>query len=294
MMIRVTNQTLMMSAQRNLETNKTNLARMQDQASDLKAIRRPSDNPTGTASSLQVRGEQAAAAQFERNIDNGRGWLNTIDSAMSNTTEILRKAKDLTIQGANGTLTPAAREGIAVELEGLRKDLLGQANTTFMGRTVFAGNSDAGAAFTDATPPVFNGTSSTVTRRVADGTTVRVDADGGAVFGSGPGNVFDLLDTIAADLRSGANPNTNLAALDQRLNTVITQHAEVGSRDAQIQRAQDVNMKQQGALESQRSGIEDVDMGKAFLDLELQKTNYSAALAVTAKVLPQSLMDFLR
>lgn len=294
MMIRVTNQTLMMSAQRNLETNKTNLARMQDQASDLKAIRRPSDNPTGTASSLQVRGEQAAAAQFERNIDNGRGWLNTIDSAMSNTTEILRKAKDLTIQGSNGTLTPAAREGIAVELEGLRKDLLGQANTSFMGRTVFAGNSDAGAAFTDATPPVFNGSSSTVTRRVADGTTVRVDADGSAVFGSGPGNVFDLLDTIAADLRSGANPNTNLAALDQRLNTVISQHAEVGSRDAQIQRAQDVNMKQQGALESQRSGIEDVDMGKAFLDLEMQKTNYSAALAVTAKVLPQSLMDFLR
>jgi flagellar hook-associated protein 3 FlgL len=294
MMIRVTNQTLMMSAQRNLETNKTNLARLQDQASDLKAIRRPSDNPTGTASSLQVRGEQAAAAQFERNIDNGQGWLNTIDSALSGVTGILRKVQDLTIQGSSDTLTPAAREGVALEIEGLRKDLLGQANTSYMGRTVFAGNSDAGAAFTDTTPPVFNGSDSAVTRRVADGTTVRVDADGAAIFGSGPGSVFDLLDTIAADLRSGTNPNINLAAIDQRLSKVIAQHAEVGSRDAQIQRAQDVNRKQQGALESQRSGIEDVDMAKAFLELELQKTNYSATLAVTAKALPQSLMDFLR
>jgi flagellar hook-associated protein 3 FlgL len=163
-----------------------------------------------------------------------------------------------------------------------------------MGRNVFAGNTNAGTAFTDATPPVFNGTNTAVTRRVADGVAVRVDADGAAVFGTGPGNVFDLIDTIATNLRSGTDPSAGLAAIDQRMKIVITQHSEVGSRDAQIQRAQDVNMKQQGALEDQRASIEDVDMSKAFLDLQLQQTNYSAALAVTAKVLPQTLMDFLR
>jgi flagellar hook-associated protein 3 FlgL len=294
MLTRVTNQTLMMTAQRNLEANKSELARLQKQAGDLKAINRPSDNPSGTASSLQVRGQQAAAAQYGRNIDNGRGWLTTIDSALSGATDILRRVKDLTIQGTNGTLSSSAREGIAAELEGLRNQLLGQANTTFMGRSVFAGNTNAGTAFTNATPPVFNGTNTPVTRRVADGVAVRVDADGAAVFGAGPGNVFDLIDSVASDLRSGADPSASLAAIDQRVKIVITQHSEVGSRDAQIQRAQDVNMKQQAALEDQRASIEDVDMSKAFLDLQLQQTNYSAALAVTAKVLPQTLMDFLR
>lgn len=294
MLTRVTNQTLMMSAQRNLEANKSELARLQDQAGDRRAITRPSDNPSGTASSLQVRGQQAATAQHGRNIENGRGWLTTIDSAMSGTTDILRRVKDLTIQGANGTLSSAAREGIAAELEGLRTELLGQANTTFMGRSVFAGNTDAGVAFTNAAPPVFNGTNSAVTRRVADGVSIRVDVDGAAVFGAGPGNVFDLIDTIAADLRSGADPSASLTAIDQRMQIVITRHSEVGSRDAQIQRAQEVNMKQQGTLEDQRATIEDVDMSKAFLDLQLQQTNYSAALAVTAKVLPPTLMDFLR
>jgi flagellar hook-associated protein 3 FlgL len=294
MLTRVTNQTLMMTAQRNLEANKSGLARLQKQAGDLKAINRPSDNPSGTASSLQVRGQQAAAAQYGRNIDNGRGWLTTIDSALSGTTDILRRVKDLTIQGTNGTLSSSAREGIAAELEGLRNELLGQANTTFMGRNVFAGNTDAGTAFTNTAPPVFNGTNTPVTRRVADGVALRVDADGAAVFGTGPGNVFDLIDTIASDLRSGTDPSASLAAIDQRMKILITQHSEVGSRDAQIQRAQDVNMKQQGALEDQRASIEDMDMSKAFLDLQLQQTNYSAALAVTAKVLPQTLMDFLR
>lgn len=294
MNMRVTNQTLMMSAQRNLAGNKVGLARSQQQVADLKRITKPSDDPTGTGSSLQVRGQQAANAQYSRNIDNGRGWLATADSALSSSTSILRRVKDLTIQGSSDALTPAAKEGIASELDGLKQDLLSQANTTFMGRSVFAGNSDAGAAFTNATPPVFTGTGSTVDRRIADGVSVRVDADGAAVFGTGTASAFSLIDKISSDLRSGTNPSVNLDAIDARMATVAAEHSAVGARDAQIQRAQEVNMTQQTSLEAQRSGVEDVDMSKAILDLQLQSTNYSAALAVTAKVLPPTLMDYLR
>lgn len=294
MSMRVTNQTLMSSAQRNLQANKAHLASLQGQVSDLKRITRPSDDPTGTGSSLQVRAQQAAAAQYSRNIDNGRGWLTTADTAMTNSTDILRRVKDLTIQGSSDVLTPAAKEGIAAELDGLKQNLLSQANATFMGRNVFAGNSDAGVAFTSASPAAYTGTGSTVERRVADGVTVRVDADGAAIFGTGAGSAFDLIDKIAADLRSGANAASNIPALDQRMTTLIAEHASIGARDAQIQRAQDVNVTQQGNLEAQRAGIEDVDMSKAILDLQLQSTNYQAALAVTAKVLPPTLMDFLR
>lgn len=294
MSMRVTNSTLMMSAQRNLQANKASLARLQGQVSDLKRITKPSDDPTGTGSSLQVRGQQAATAQYSRNIDNGRGWLATTDSALTSTTNILRRVKDLTIQGSSDTLTPAAKEGIASELDGLKKDLLSQANASFMGRSVFAGNSDAGAAFTSANPPVYTGTGSTVDRRVADGVSVRVDADGAAVFGTGAGSAFSMIDKISSDLRSGTNPSSNLSAIDSRMASVAAEHSAVGARDAQIQRAQEVNMTQQNNLEAQRSGIEDVDMSKAILDLQLQSTNYSAALAVTAKVLPPTLMDYLR
>jgi flagellar hook-associated protein 3 FlgL len=47
------------------------------------------------------------------------------------------------------------------------------------------------------------------------------------------------------------------------------------------------------ALETQRSGIEDVDMAEVLMDLQLQQVAYQAALNVTAKVLQPSLMDFL-
>ena len=49
MLTRITNQMMMASAQRNLQSSSAQLALRQDQASTLKAINRPSDDPVGTA-----------------------------------------------------------------------------------------------------------------------------------------------------------------------------------------------------------------------------------------------------
>ncbi|WP_222123005.1 hypothetical protein, partial [Staphylococcus epidermidis] len=83
------------------------------------------------------------------------------------------------------------------------KDLVSVANSKHLGRNIFAGNSDADAAFTPGTardpanpadpgtPPVFQGTGiSPVERRISATQTVRVDADGEAIFGSDAGSVF--------------------------------------------------------------------------------------------------------
>lgn len=49
---------------------------------------------------------------------------------------------------------------------------------------------------------------------------------------------FECTLFLTCRIRSGVSVNANLAAIDQHLNTIVTQHAEVGSRDAQIQRVQ--------------------------------------------------------
>ena len=45
---------------------------------------------------------------------------------------------------------------------------------------------------------------------------------------------------------------------------------------------------------SQLSDVEDVDLPKAIMEMQLQQTSYQAALAATAKVIQPSLIDFLR
>jgi flagellar hook-associated protein 3 FlgL len=293
MVSRVTNQTLMTSAQRNLQASMTRLASLQSQASSQKAITKPSDDPSGTGDSLRVRAQQRAAEQYSRNVDSGNGWLTMGDSALSASEGILNRVRDLTVQGANeATLTPATREAIASELEGLKSELLGQANTKYQGRSVFAGNSDAGTAFT--TDYSYNGAAgSAVQRRIGADSTVRVDADGAAIYGTGGDSAFALIDKVAADLRAGTSVNTHLDAIDDRINTVIAGHAELGTRHAQILKAEESLMTLSGTLEAQRAGVEDVDLSKVLLDLKLQEVSYQTALSVTARVLQPTLMDFL-
>ena len=294
MITRVTNQTLAQSALRNLQSNLSDLSKLQNRASSRQAITKPSDDPTGTADSLRIRAAQQASEQYGRNIDDGNGWLATVDSALTGSVALLQKVRDLTLQGANeGALSPAAKNAIAVELETLGGELLTVANRSYLGRNVFAGNSNVGAAFNADFS--HNGTpASTVQRRIGEDATVRVDSDGAAVFGEGEDSVFTLIGNIVADLNNGINVGYRLEKLDERLQIISGHHAEVGTRQVQLERAEEANMEKSVALEAQRSGVEDVDLARVILDLKLQETSYQGALAVTARVLQPTLMDFLR
>ena len=293
MINRVTNQGLAVAAQRNLQLSLSTLSRLQETASSLKRISSPSDDPAGTADSIRVRSEQNAVAQFSRNISDGNSWMSVVDTALEKTGDILRKVRDLTVQGANdGALSPTQKEAIAVELESLRTELLTTANTKYLGRTVFAGNSDAGVAFNPDLS--FTGTGSTVERRISETTSIRVDADGAATFGEGDQSAFALIDNIVSDLRAGVNLNARIGQIDDRVLTISGQRGAVGARQAQILNAQGANMSESVSLEAQRAEIEDVDLGKAILDLKAQEVSYQAALAVTARALQPTLMDFLR
>ncbi|GAA0426144.1 MULTISPECIES: flagellar hook-associated protein FlgL [Leifsonia] len=294
MFTRVTNATQTLTAQRNLQLSLQRQAQLYDQATSRQQITKPSDDPTATASALGVRADQAATAQYQRNVDNGDAWLTTADSTLSSVEDIMRRVRDLTVTGANdGALSAEAKEAIATELDGLKKSLLSLANTTYLGRTVFAGNSDAGVAF----QPDYSFTGaagSTVERRIGPDTTVRVDADGAAVFGTGSGSVFALIDGISNDLRTGVNVGPRLGGIDDRMKAIVGEHAEIGGRQTRLDKAKDTLAVGANALEAQRSSLEDVDLSKVLLDLKTQDVNYQTAIAVTARVLQPTLMDFLR
>jgi flagellar hook-associated protein 3 FlgL len=301
MITRVTNQTMMQAAARNLQANAVRLSKLQDEASSQKMLNRPSDDPQATAQSLSIHAEQRANSLYSRNIADANAWLTTIDSTLGTATDIMRQVRDLTVQGANDSLSPAGREAIATQLDSLKAELLTQANTTYAGRKVFAGNSDAPVAV-DATSYEFTGApGSTVQRRLNADTTVRVDVDGAAAFGNGisvppadTDSVFALIDSISADLRGGVNVSARLDAVDSRINAMIQQRTTAGSVQAQVQRAGEANMDKSLSLETQRSGIEDTDLGQAVLNLQMQQVAYQTTLAVTAKVLQPTLMDFLQ
>lgn len=294
MISRVTAPAMTDTALRHLQANISQLARLQEQATSQRAFAAPSENPTAAATALGLHAEQRRTEQYARNIDDALAWVTTIDSALTQSTALLGRARDLVVQGANsGALSPAAREAIAVELEGLRSSLLSQANTTIAGRTVFAGTSDAGAAF--APDYSFTGApAAPVQRRVSDSASVRVDADGAEVFGVGADSVFALLDRIVADLRNGTNVGSHLTAIDERRTAMLGAQGAVGARQNQIERAKEAAVDATVSLEARRAAVEDVDSVEVLVRLQAQELVYRSALAVTGRVLQPSLLEFLR
>ncbi len=303
MISRVTNQTMSSFAQRNLQDNMARIAKLQELAAGESLISRPSDDPTGTADSMRTRADIRANEQYKRNIDDANGWLTTADSALGTVTGLLNKARDLTIQASNGSLPQTAREAIGLELASIKESLLDATQTQYLGRSVFAGNSNESTVFTanagqyTLTDPGAGG----VQRRIGAGDrqTVQVDASAADVFGvdAAPGDttsIFALLDSMIAKLNGTGDVSTDLTAIDTRRNAVLNAHAEVGTRHAQILKAQETNLDEAVSLEARRSGIEDPDIGRVVLDLKMQEVAYQAALQVTARVLQPTLMDFLR
>lgn len=307
MLNRVTNLTMNANAQRTLQFQQAKLAELQEKATSLNKISRPSDDPAATAQALATRSLQAANAQYGRNIDDGNTWLTAADSALEQATNVMRRVKDLTVMAGNGSLNQSGKDAIAAELESLNQDLVSIANSQHLGRNIFAGSSEKPGAFTPGTPrdpkipgdtgtpPTFNGTGANpVDRRISATQTVRVDADGAGIFGDGTGSVFDVVSKLAADLRTGTDISPRVADVDTAFQNIVNGRAEIGTRQAQLERAGNVNTEMEASLDAQRTGIEKADLGSVIMDLKLQETNYQVALAATAKVLQPTLMDFLR
>lgn len=292
MISRVTHQTVQRSTLANLQTNLSKMANLQSQMSSGKKVNVPSDDPAAASDLLRLRGEQRASTQYARNAADAGSWLQTVDTAITSSLSSLRQARDRTVQSGSGALGQTSRNALADEVEAVRDALLSQANTTYVGRSVFAGTSGAGVAFDD--DYAFTGTGAGVERRVSSTTTVRVDGDGAAVFGTGDDSVFALLDEVSATLRAGGDATAHLAAIDSRIESMLGELAGVGARHKNVLDRQEGLAAQGVDMTARISGIEDIDLAEVILELQSQEVAYQGALGAAAKVLQPTLLDFLR
>ncbi|MCF6378252.1 flagellar hook-associated protein FlgL [Nocardioides KLBMP 9356] len=299
-MSRIGRVTQSMLTERSVTRMQSSLARLgeiQEQLSTGRVLNRASDNPADAATAMRLRSSLGGQQQYGRNADDGAARLATIDSALGSATDIVRRARELGLQGINAAMGPQAREALATEVEQLRSALVGTANTTYLERPVLGGTTASGKAFTETAGVVtFTGDGNPVNRTVGDGVVVDVSLDGSAVFGPDGDNVFDHLTALAAALRSGstATIQAGIGELADDSNRLVVARADAGGRASRIEqagaRAADIEL----SLTSSLSEIENTDLPKALVDLKMQEVAYQASLAATSRVLQPSLVEFLR
>ncbi len=101
MISRITTSQLLATSQGSLGASKAQLARLQQQLTSGSTLTKPSDDPGATAAALRVHNEQRVAAQYGRNIDDGLGWLGTIQDKLGSASSQVIRVRDLTLQGLN-------------------------------------------------------------------------------------------------------------------------------------------------------------------------------------------------
>ena len=113
--------------------------RAQEQLSSGRRILRPSDDPAGAARSLLLHAERARSDHTRDALASGRTQLELAGTALQHGSELLTRARELLLQGMNGTLNDDDREVVASELDQIREQLLEDANLQVDGTFVFGG-----------------------------------------------------------------------------------------------------------------------------------------------------------
>jgi flagellar hook-associated protein 3 FlgL len=299
---RVTERLLVDKLLSNIQTNGRRFERLQEEIATGRRIIRPSDDPTGTVTSLVLRSKDGENAQAQKNIDLAMGWLNATDMALQDVSTIVQRVRELVVQGANETLSKQDRAALASEVDQLLEHSMQIANTRYGDRYIFGGYSTRTQPFTwmlgaDGVTKVdsnYSGDTGQIVRHVAPGVQLSINTPGSEVFPQ----VFDALIAIRDDLRANDTNSLSLNRLDELekvhddvLDALLSQ---VGSKGARL----DLTKKQISASRLNDAEVltetEDADMSESIIRLNAQQAALQAALATGARVVQSTLIDFLR
>ena len=294
---------------------------VQDLARDLAAISRqqsliasgkrivvPADDPGGAAQAIAITSRQRAGEQFQRNIGVVRATLSSVDGTLKSALDAITRVRELAVQGANDSNDPLARQSLGQEIAQVLEGLVALANGRgATGGALFGGQEttrdpyvitrDATGLIT-AVAPNPRGIDGATPTEVADGLTVDTSVPGTTVFGAtaDPSNAFDVLirlrDALIAG--NGVAVRATLDDVSSALDRITVASTVVGSRlgwlDTVENRHKDETLTRARTL----STIQDLDYAAAIENLTQMQAFYQAGLAAGARILQQSLLDYLR
>ncbi|MCC6672544.1 MAG: flagellar hook-associated protein FlgL [Planctomycetes bacterium] len=245
MSLRITQSMLYSRSLDDLRRSLAGSTRLQEMVATGRRINRPSDDP---AAALRILPLNAEIRDLERMADNVALARESLDLAAANlqdTSSLMLRARELTVQAANGTMSERDRQGLAAEFDQLLDQLVSLGNSRRGDRYLFAGTRSDRAPFalvTDAagTRVVYSGDGNPVSLELAPGLDSDVLVPGDRLFlrrergattfegdtGAAPSGAsdsgvgFDLLRVTFAGLAgappgmsAGSGPTTALGAL---------------------------------------------------------------------------------
>ena len=277
-----------------------------EQLSSGRRVTNPSDDPIAASRAVVLSQTQQKGSQYALARTFAEQGLSLEENALKGVTSSIQSAQTLIINGSTGTLSDDDRGSIATQLEGIRAQLLNQANSQDAnGRYIFAGYKTDSAPFVDGagTGVTYTGGTEAITQKVDTSRTMTVAHTGDNVFMSitsnatkepdgsaSETNLFKMLDSAIAALKvpqndaDAATKQTFQDAMDKTnrglgnaLNNVLTVRAEIGTQLSEIDTLNAQGDDRDVIYNSQMSDLVNVDYTEAASSYTMQQTALQAS-----------------
>ena len=300
--MRITNNILVNNLRNNLSRNIRTLEQIQHQLETGRKINKPSDNPTGMVESLRYASRLRENAQFQENVQDALGWLNTTDDALGSLNTALQRIYELTLEAASGTMDASERLINNAEVEQLLIEMESIANMSHGDHYIFGGTNTTEAPYANGT---WQANDRAIRFEVGAGVEITVNLTAREVFrypgegdgaGSGPG-IMETVQEIVTHLRENngqALGQEDVAQLLVMIDHVLACRAQVGASVNRLEMTETRLKEQEISFAKLQADVDGVDTAWAIMELKEQEGIYRASLAVGARVIMPTLVDFIR
>jgi flagellar hook-associated protein 3 FlgL len=295
-MSRITSMTMARNVLSDLNAANARLTKTQSQLSSGKLLNRPSDSSSEVARAIQLRTDIEATQQYQQNAGEATGWTDVTDSALSSIADVLLRARELAVQGANGSAGPESHTAIAAELTGLIDTVKTAGNASYGGRFVFAGTATDTQPYQMGLDDSYSGDQETVSRQIGPGVAVAVNVHGLRALGDAGTGIIATLRTVLAQTLSGdaQGLSSSLTSLDTRMDELNATRAQIGATQNRVATAHSRLAEYEGTALQLLNDTESIDLAKTMIEYNVHQSAYQAGLKAGATIVQASLLDFLR
>jgi len=284
------------------------LSKTQEQLSLGKQIVKPSDAPDKAALVTRLDSELSRQTGYQDTLKSVNIRLTAEETALKNTSDVMARIKELSVQAANDTLGAQDRQSIALELSNLKDQVLSLANSQDTnGNYLFSGSRTGVAAFAkDASGKVlYQGDQARMKVNVGDSRRMNLNMPGSDAYtrvirDDGKGgktgvDFFQSLDDLVTAVKAGDHNNIQrgIGEVDTLQNGISQGLGQVGSDLAIVDMQNTVLDQVVLQLKTTRSDVEDLDYTTAITKMNKDQLALEAAQSSFAKISQLSLFKFL-
>jgi flagellar hook-associated protein 3 FlgL len=115
--VRISNNMMSDRLLANLQRSYSRMATTQEQISSGSRVNRPSDDPTAAGAERLRSAELEGIRRSQDSVAAANGWLTASESALSSLGDVVSRARELALQGANASIDQNGRNVIAGEID---------------------------------------------------------------------------------------------------------------------------------------------------------------------------------